>query len=678
LPGFRIKRAIDRGGFGEVYYAVTDSGKEVALKLLQRNEQVELRGVTQCLNLEHPNLVPIYDIRTDAEGNHWVVMEYVAGKSLERVLEENPKGLPLAEVEIWLQGIAQGIAFLHDRGIVHRDLKPANVFREGGHVKIGDVGLCKFITPSRRSVQTESVGTVYYMAPEVAKGRYRSELDIYSLGIILYEMITGKVPFDGESTGEILMKHLTERPDLSKLPAPFRSAIGKALEKDPQYRTPNALVLAQEFSMALKQQNVGGPSVAVEIPESHFVDVERLERQYAGRPPEPPPVTYGQPTSSGGTATQTGGAPKGFWESFQHELKHNPLFLIAVIVTAVTVVPVVAMPVLLAGRSFGRVMPLFAMWGAIGYLVYWVIKGRNKTKEPPKVRAPVPPRPASYRAGEPRPQGGRPHGGPVPVAVRVSSPPPPPQAPVRRAVKKPKPVVYGPDTPREISTRSRIGNLSTSMASVGIWSAVVTAIVAGFSNWVGEIPHTSQIFNDPARVGLFGLTTVIASWVVMLPTKIWEGREVGGWSRRLVMLALGGGVGAIAWWLNDTLMTGLRPEAVFPNSIFTRIGHYPLLEQGGALSMAGFAAYFAALLGFIRWRLQADSFRSKRLRAFALLLTAGTAWLLPALFVFNQTWGVCWGAAISAVVQLSAPWIPREQREAVVLAGGAGQQSIAA
>ncbi|MGQ0636117.1 MAG: serine/threonine protein kinase, partial [Planctomycetaceae bacterium] len=222
LPGYTIKRAIDRGGFGEVYYGLSDSGKEVALKLLQQNQQIELRGVTQCLNLKHPNLVTIFDIRTDADGDHWVVMEFIAGKSLEQVLLEHPNGLPPAEVERWLSGMAEGIGFLHDRGIVHRDLKPANIFRENGVVKIGDVGLSKFITPSRRSVQTESVGTVYYMAPEVARGKYGSELDVYSLGVMTYEMLTGKVPFDGESTGEILMKHLTEAPDLSKVDAGFR------------------------------------------------------------------------------------------------------------------------------------------------------------------------------------------------------------------------------------------------------------------------------------------------------------------------------------------------------------------------------------------------------------------------------------------------------------------------
>ncbi len=110
-----------------------------------------------------------------------------------------------------------GVAYLHDHGIVHRDLKPGNIFSDEGTVKIGDYGLAKFISCSRRSGQTESVGTVHYMAPEIANGRYGREIDTYALGIILFEMLTGRVPFEGESVGEVLMKHLTAEPDLSVL-----------------------------------------------------------------------------------------------------------------------------------------------------------------------------------------------------------------------------------------------------------------------------------------------------------------------------------------------------------------------------------------------------------------------------------------------------------------------------
>ncbi len=227
LDGYTIKRAIHRGGFGEVYYALTDAGKEVALKLLRQHFDVELRGVSQCLNLKHANLVTIFDIKTDADGDHWVIMEFVAGKSLSQVLDDYPDGMPVDDVTKWMAGMVEGLNFLHDRGIVHRDLKPGNVFIENGVVKIGDVGLSKFISESHRSAQTQSVGTVYYMAPEVAHGRYGREVDIYSLGIVLYELLTGRVPFIGESAGEILMKHLSEKPDLPPIPRRFRPVLAQ-------------------------------------------------------------------------------------------------------------------------------------------------------------------------------------------------------------------------------------------------------------------------------------------------------------------------------------------------------------------------------------------------------------------------------------------------------------------
>ena len=87
LDGYTIKRGVGRGGFGEVYFATSDAGKEVALKLIRRNLDVELRGVTQCLNLKHPNLIALYDIRSDELGDQWVVMEYVSGESLEEVID---------------------------------------------------------------------------------------------------------------------------------------------------------------------------------------------------------------------------------------------------------------------------------------------------------------------------------------------------------------------------------------------------------------------------------------------------------------------------------------------------------------------------------------------------------------------------------------------------------------
>src|SRR5262249_46703219 len=160
-------------------------GKEVALKLVQRNLEVELRGVGQCLNLKHANLVAVYDVKQADNGDCWVVMEYVAGETLDKVIGGSPQGLPPEEALAWFQGVCAGVAFLHEQALVHRDLKPGNIFRENGVVKLGDYGLSKFISASRRSGQTGSVGTVHYMAPEVVNGRYGREVDLYALGIIL-------------------------------------------------------------------------------------------------------------------------------------------------------------------------------------------------------------------------------------------------------------------------------------------------------------------------------------------------------------------------------------------------------------------------------------------------------------------------------------------------------------
>lgn len=236
LEGFTLKRGIGRGGFGEVYFAVSDGGKEVALKLVRGDTQIELRGVAQCLNLKHPNLVNLYDLRSDNQGDHWVVMEYVAGEPLNVVLGRHPGGLPRELTREWFLGLARAVAYLHDHGIVHRDLKPANIFLENGMVKVGDYGLSKAIGASQRTAQTHSVGTVHYMAPEISTGNYGKPVDTYAAGIILYEMLTGRVPFDGESSGEILMKHLTTPPDLSKVPAEYLPIVSKALAKNPAQR----------------------------------------------------------------------------------------------------------------------------------------------------------------------------------------------------------------------------------------------------------------------------------------------------------------------------------------------------------------------------------------------------------------------------------------------------------
>lgn len=239
LDGFTIRRPLGRGGFGEVYQGVSDGGKIVALKHVQRHLDVELRGVAQCLNVKSPHLVEIIDIKQTPGEDYWIVMEHMDGDSLDRVISRFPNGMPEDLALTWLVGLCEGLRSLHERGVVHRDLKPGNVFMGQGVVKLGDYGLSKFISNSRRSGHTGSIGTVHYMAPEVAQGRYGKEIDLYSIGIMLFEMLTGKLPFDGETAGEILMKHLTAAPDLTALPQHYQAVIGRLLEKDPARRYPS-------------------------------------------------------------------------------------------------------------------------------------------------------------------------------------------------------------------------------------------------------------------------------------------------------------------------------------------------------------------------------------------------------------------------------------------------------
>jgi hypothetical protein len=238
LEGYTIKRGIGRGGFGEVYFALSDGGKEVALKLVRDtgNRDVELRGVGLCLNLKHPHLVNLFDLRKDARGDQWVIMEYVSGDALNNVIQRHPQGLPLELVREWFLGLARAISYLHDHGIVHRDLKPANIFIENGVVKVGDYGLSKSISTSRVDAQTQTVGTVYYMAPEIKSGKYDKHVDIYASGVLLYQMLTGLVPFDGVTAAEVLLKHLTDPPDLSKVPNEYVPILQKALAKNPDHR----------------------------------------------------------------------------------------------------------------------------------------------------------------------------------------------------------------------------------------------------------------------------------------------------------------------------------------------------------------------------------------------------------------------------------------------------------
>lgn len=289
IDGITIQRAVGRGGFGEVYYALTDSGKQVAAKYLRENPEVELRGIAHVMNLKSPYLITIYDVRHSEEGDPFVIMEYVSGPSLRDLLIAEPNGLGPQKAAFFIKGIASGLAYLHERGIVHRDLKPGNIFYDDGYVKIGDYGLSKHIAVSAHSGNTISVGTVHYMAPEIGSGSYTKSIDIYALGVMLYEMLTGRLPFTGSSMGEILMRHLSDQPDMSAVPEPYAGVIAKALAKDPRDRYQDADEMVEALiSVTEVSENLASFDASVLVQTPRVEDEADQDRTLTTPPIRPP------------------------------------------------------------------------------------------------------------------------------------------------------------------------------------------------------------------------------------------------------------------------------------------------------------------------------------------------------------------------------------------------------
>jgi len=295
LEGYTIERAAGRGGFGEVYYAVSDSGREVAIKAVQNYEQIELRGISHCMNLKSPHLITIFDVKRNDRNEPFVIMEYVSGPSLRDLLTESPHGLGVQKAAFFLREIAKSLSYLHECGVVHRDLKPSNIFYENGYVKVGDYGLAKAISASRHSGHTITVGTVHYMAPEIGAGSYNRSIDIYALGVLLYEMLTGDVPFMGSSPAEILMKHMTSPPEINNIEEPFAHVVKKALAKDPadRYQTVQEMVEdlfgSENIRNSVSHFSPDELSVVAErvAAKANIVETPRVERPKAEVAAEP-------------------------------------------------------------------------------------------------------------------------------------------------------------------------------------------------------------------------------------------------------------------------------------------------------------------------------------------------------------------------------------------------------
>src|SRR5438128_10078672 len=242
---YRIVRKLGAGGMANVYLAEDQElGRRVAIKILNErhanDEQFVERFRREAKNaagLSHPNIVSIFD-RGEAEGTYYIAMEYLDGRSLkELIVSRGPAPIPIA-ID-YARQILTAVRFAHRNGIVHRDIKPHNVLVDGeGRLKVTDFGIAR----AGASQMTEAgsiIGTAQYLSPEQARGAPVDQTsDLYSTGIVLYELLTANVPFSGDSPVEIAMKHLSETPDAPSahrqdVPEDLDLVVLRALAKEP-------------------------------------------------------------------------------------------------------------------------------------------------------------------------------------------------------------------------------------------------------------------------------------------------------------------------------------------------------------------------------------------------------------------------------------------------------------
>ena len=283
---YEILEKIGEGGMATVYKARCNILKRyVAVKVLREefttDEEFIRRFNTEAqsaASLAHPNIVSIFDVGHE-ENIYYIVMELVQGKTLKEIINEDGV-LPWKwSVNIAIQ-VASALETAHKNNIVHRDIKPHNIIiTEDGIAKVTDFGIAKAVSNSTITAFGTTIGSVHYFSPEHARGGYTdAKSDIYSLGVVMYEMLTGRVPFDADTPVSIALKHMQEKPvEPMKLnpsiPFAINKIIMKAMEKEPSLRYQNATEMLKDLSMALKD------------PEGGFVKSNAEKLQYTQRVP---------------------------------------------------------------------------------------------------------------------------------------------------------------------------------------------------------------------------------------------------------------------------------------------------------------------------------------------------------------------------------------------------------
>ncbi len=283
---YTVIRKLGSGGMADVYLANDeDLERLVAIKILDkrfaRDEEFISRFQREtraAAGLNHPNIVNIHD-RGRTDSSYYIAMEYLEGESLHEIIS-NEGGIDPTEVVSIAEQILKALQFAHERDVIHRDIKPHNmIMNDRGEVKVTDFGIARAGASSTKVTTTGSIlGTANYMSPEQAAGKeVTSSSDLYSLGIVLYEMLTGQVPFDGDNLMTVAMKHLNETPEppgdfVPEIPDQLDVITMKALAKNPQQRYENA----DEFLLDIEKLKKGR---SVEPLRSVTGDTRLVKRQ---------------------------------------------------------------------------------------------------------------------------------------------------------------------------------------------------------------------------------------------------------------------------------------------------------------------------------------------------------------------------------------------------------------
>jgi hypothetical protein len=272
---YELEELVGSGGMSSVFKARDRLlERNVALKILHAHYaedgdtierfRREARAVAQ---LSHPNIVTVID-RGEEDGRQFIVFEFVDGHTLKEIVEERGP-LPIGEAVELAIGVARGLAFAHSHGLVHRDVKPQNVLLNGdGKPKVTDFGIARSLDVQGVTQTGTVLGTSHYIAPEQASGQpVDAQTDVYALGAVLYELLTGTVPFDGESFVSVALKHVHEQaPSVLELrpdcPLRLAAAVERALEKEPHDRFPTMDAFAAELEAVLAGLDRSDPETA--------------------------------------------------------------------------------------------------------------------------------------------------------------------------------------------------------------------------------------------------------------------------------------------------------------------------------------------------------------------------------------------------------------------------------